>query len=105
MTITLFNNQIFTVSYILFWWWLLLFLYVVIFTHKNRRNLQKQGGFIPGIRPGRLTAEYLQYTINRILWPVLSFGSDCSLAFNYERRDRYKLLVVGGTRFCCFCGY
>ena len=30
-------------------------------------NLQKQGGFVPGIRPGHQTAEYLNYTINRII--------------------------------------
>jgi preprotein translocase subunit SecY len=28
--------------------------------------LQRQGGFIPGIRPGKHTANYLNYTINRI---------------------------------------
>jgi len=29
-------------------------------------NLQKYGGFIPGIRPGRNTAEYLDYLMTRI---------------------------------------
>jgi preprotein translocase subunit SecY len=29
-------------------------------------NLQKHGGFVPGIRPGRNTAEYLEMVINRI---------------------------------------
>jgi preprotein translocase subunit SecY len=31
-------------------------------------TLQKQGGFIPGIRPGKNTASYLQGVINRITW-------------------------------------
>ena len=31
-------------------------------------NLQKQGGFIPGIRPGQPTAEYLQRTLMRVSW-------------------------------------
>jgi len=31
-------------------------------------NLQRQGGFIPGIRPGRHTASYLNQVINRITW-------------------------------------
>ena len=31
-------------------------------------NLQKQGGFIPGIRPGRPTEEYLQRTLIRVSW-------------------------------------
>ena len=31
-------------------------------------TLQKQGGFVPGIRPGKNTATYLQGVINRITW-------------------------------------
>ncbi len=31
-------------------------------------TLQRQGGFIPGIRPGKNTATYLQGVINRITW-------------------------------------
>lgn len=31
-------------------------------------TLQRQGGFIPGIRPGKQTAEYLNHTISRINW-------------------------------------
>ncbi len=30
--------------------------------------LQRQGGFIPGIRPGKQTTDYLNYVINRITW-------------------------------------
>ena len=30
-------------------------------------NLKNQNGFIPGIRPGQKTAEYLDYVVNRIL--------------------------------------
>jgi preprotein translocase subunit SecY len=30
-------------------------------------NLKKQGGFIPGIRPGQKTIEYLDYVVTRIL--------------------------------------
>ncbi len=35
-------------------------------------NLKSQNGFVPGIRPGKKTAEYLEYVINRIL--VLGSG-------------------------------
>jgi len=31
-------------------------------------TLQRQGGFIPGIRPGKQTASYLNFVINRITW-------------------------------------
>lgn len=30
-------------------------------------NLKNQNGFVPGIRPGKRTAEYLEYVVNRIL--------------------------------------
>ena len=29
-------------------------------------NLQKNGGFIPGIRPGRRTQDYINRIVNRI---------------------------------------
>ena len=32
-------------------------------------NMKKYGGFIPGIRAGKPTAEYLQYILTRITWP------------------------------------
>ena len=35
-------------------------------------NLKKQGGFVPGIRPGERTAKYLEYVVVRIL--VLGSG-------------------------------
>jgi preprotein translocase subunit SecY len=42
---------------------------MVVFQQQNlAENLQRQGGFIPGIRPGRPTAEYLTRVITRITW-------------------------------------
>ncbi len=35
-------------------------------------NLKNQNGFVPGIRPGKKTAEYLDYVVNRVL--VLGSG-------------------------------
>src|SRR6201995_3820353 len=32
-------------------------------------NMKKYGGFVPGIRPGRPTAEYLGYVLNRLTTP------------------------------------
>lgn len=41
----------------------------VLFQQQNlAENLQKYGGFIPGIRPGRPTQEYLNKVLNRITW-------------------------------------
>jgi preprotein translocase subunit SecY len=35
-------------------------------------NLKNQNGFVPGIRPGKKTAEHLEYVLNRLL--VLGSG-------------------------------
>lgn len=36
-------------------------------------NMQKYGGFIPGIRPGKKTAEYIDHVLNRIMLPAALF--------------------------------
>jgi len=42
---------------------------MVIYQQQDLPNvLQRQGGFIPGIRPGKNTAAYLNGVINRITW-------------------------------------
>jgi preprotein translocase subunit SecY len=47
------------------------YFYVSITFNPEERadEMKKFGGFIPGIRPGRPTAEYLQYVLNRITLP------------------------------------
>ncbi len=55
----------------------LIFILVCLFTYfytsvtfdpKNvSENLQKMGGFVPGIRPGRPTANHISYILNRVL--------------------------------------
>lgn len=61
----------------LLYWVLLFFLVVmfaffytlVVFQQQNlAENLQRQGGFIPGIRPGRPTQEYIMRVLIRITW-------------------------------------
>ena len=42
---------------------------MVVFQQQNlAENLQRNGGFIPGIRPGKPTQEYLNRLIVRITW-------------------------------------
>ena len=43
-------------------------------------NMKKYGGFIPGIRAGRPTAEYLDYVLTRITLPgsIYLGSSPCS---------------------------
>lgn len=64
-----FNNQLFYgISYFVL---VVLFTYfytAVTFDPKNiANNLQKMGGFVPGIRPGTPTANYMYYILNRVL--------------------------------------
>ncbi len=61
-----------------FGYWAFLFVTVVIFTffytlvifgqQNLAENLQRQGGFVPGIRPGRPTEEYINRVLMRITW-------------------------------------
>ncbi len=42
---------------------------MVIFEQMDlARTLQRQGGFIPGVRPGKSTTDYLNGVINRLTW-------------------------------------
>jgi preprotein translocase subunit SecY len=43
-------------------------------------NLKKYGGFIPGIRPGQHTREYIEYVLNRITLPGAIFLAGLALA-------------------------
>ncbi|WP_322626922.1 preprotein translocase subunit SecY [Aedoeadaptatus coxii] len=38
-------------------------------TVEYSKNLQQNGGFIPGIRPGKKTSDYLQSVVNRLVFP------------------------------------
>lgn len=62
-------------------------------------NLQKQGGFIPGIRPGQSTVEYLGRTMNRIILPgALFLGIIAVLPLVIQIfNDSTVPLAVGGT--------
>jgi preprotein translocase subunit SecY len=61
------------------WYIFVLALLVVFFTYfytaiqfdpeRQADMIQRQGGFIPGIRPGRATVRYLEYVLNRITLP------------------------------------
>ena len=68
--------------------WVGAILYVVLifaFTHfytsfavnpvEMAENLKKNGGFIPGIRPGKPTSDFIQVTVNRLSWIGACFYS------------------------------
>ncbi len=61
------------------------------------KNLQDQNGFIPGIRPGRKTEDYLEYVVNRIL--VLGSAYLAAVCLLPEvLRDQFAIpFYFGGT--------
>lgn len=71
----------------------------VTFDPKNvAENLQKQGGFIPGIRPGVPTMEYLNFIVNRItLAGAFFLGVIAVLPFIVQGFTGMNNLTVGGT--------
>ena len=86
----------------------LYFLLVVAFTYfytsiifkpeQVSENIQKQGGFIPGFRPGRQTADYLQKVVSRITLPGATFlGLVAILPFVVENLTGAQNLIIGGT--------
>ena len=71
---------------------------VVFHPEEIAENLQKQGAFIPGIRPGNSTAEYLQKVVNRInLTGSLFLGLIAVLPLIVEAITGFNALIIGGT--------
>lgn len=95
-----FNNQIF---YGVFYFLLVFgftYFYTAVIFHPDQvsENLQKQGAFIPGIRPGPPTAEYLNWVMNRILFAGAMFLSLIAvLPLIVQQFTGSASLVIGGT--------
>ena len=65
---------------------------------KISEEIKKYGGFIPGIRPGRPTADYLNYILTRItVIGALFLGGVAVLPFIMQEVTGISTLVVGGT--------
>lgn len=95
-----FQNQVFYGS--------LYFILVVAFTYfytavvfdpqKIAESLQKQGGYIPGIRPGNNTMEYLHKIMNRVtLSGAVFLGLIAVLPFVVQGFTNIGSVSVGGT--------
>lgn len=71
---------------------------IVFQPEKVAENLQKQGGFIPGVRPGTPTANYLQWVVNRILLAGAVFlGTIAVLPVVMKEVTGNPNLLVGGS--------
>jgi preprotein translocase subunit SecY len=89
-------------------YWILYFMMVVGFTYfytdvifqqqNMPENLQKHGGFIPGIRPGARTAEYLNRVLRRItLVGALFLGLVAVLPFFVSRLTPMQTMIITST--------
>ena len=72
---------------------------LVIFQQQNiGENLQKSGAFIPGIRPGRPTAEYLYRVLIRITWAGAVFLGIVAVApFFLQQFTSVQALTLSST--------
>lgn len=80
----------------------LLFTYfytAVTFDPKNiAENLQKMGGFVPGIRPGKPTSDFLNFILNRVLLVGAIFLGLIAIAPNIvQGATGVTTFTVGGT--------
>ncbi len=84
------------------------FLLVILFTYfytaitfdpdQISQNLQKQGGFIPGIRPGGSTAEFIKRILNRVvLIGAIFLGVIAVLPIIVQYFTGIATLTIGGT--------
>ncbi|MFH1632316.1 MAG: preprotein translocase subunit SecY [bacterium] len=93
------NNIFYAAFYFLLVFGFTFFYASVVFKPDNiAENLQKQGGFIPGIRPGVQTAQYLNWVRNRILLTGAFFlGAIAILPLIVQEVTGSPNLIVGGA--------
>lgn len=98
--IALFQDQLFYgVTYFLLVFGFTYFYTSVVFQpQKIAENLQRQGGFIPGIRPGKQTEEYVATIMHRLVFSgALFLGLIAVLPLLLQFFTGTQSLVIGGT--------
>ena len=96
----LFANQEFYESLYFIMVFLFTYFYtaIVFDSQSVAENLQKHGGFVPGIRPGRNTAEYLEKVINRITFVgALFLGLMAVLPVIGQNLTNVQTFAIGGS--------
>ncbi|MFA5000172.1 MAG: preprotein translocase subunit SecY [Patescibacteria group bacterium] len=99
-TISVFNNQLIygIVYFVLVVAFTYFYTEVVFHPSQIAENLQKQGGFIPGIRPGKHTSDYLTYTTHRIIFVgALFLGIIAVLPLVMQYFTGMQAFAIGGT--------
>jgi len=96
-------------------YWVLYFLMVIGFTYFYATvtfqeqnlpdNLQKFGGFVPGIRPGKPTSEYLNKVLSRItLAGALYLGVVAVLPYFAQRATGVQMMALSSTALLILVG-
>ncbi len=100
-TIEIFQNQLFygIAYFVLVFAFTFFYTEVIFHPDQIAENLQKQGGFIPGIRPGRHTSEYLANTTHKIIFVgALFLGIIAVLPLVLRGfNPSAQFLTIGGT--------
>lgn len=93
------NNLYYGISYfILVFVFTFFYTYIVFQPTQVADNLQKQGSFIPGIRPGNETVRFIGYTITRITAiGALFLAVIAVLPIVLQETVNIPTLVIGGT--------
>jgi preprotein translocase subunit SecY len=98
----LFANQTFyaIVYFALVFFFTFFYTSIVFQPEKIAENLQKQSAFIPGVRPGKPTAEYIGQVTNRILLAGgLFLATIAVLPHVLQQYSSATTIAVGGTSF------
>ncbi len=96
-------------------YWVLYFLLVMAFTFfytmvifeqmDLSRTLQRQGGFVPGVRPGKPTTDYLNNVVNRITWGgALFLAVVAVLPFLIRTMTNVAILTLSSTGILIMVG-
>ena len=87
---------------------ILYFLLVFVFTYfytaitfnpeEIAKNLQRSGGFVPGIRPGEATSQFFSAIVNRVtLFGAVALGTIAILPLIVQGLTGVAVLTVSGT--------
>ena len=96
--------------------WVLTFILIVFFAYfytsmiyhpdETADNLKNNGGFIPGVRPGAATAQYIKDVINRITLPGAMFLAAVAIipSICYSFTSNQLIHTFGGTSILIMVG-
>jgi len=75
------------------------FFYTAIQYNPNdiAENLKRSGGFIPGVRPGKQTAEYIDHVLTRISLPGALYLAFISVVPLHLKNELNMTFYIGGT--------